>query len=360
LIGSHVVDLLLENNHDVRILDNLHEQTHPRGRPAWIPEDVEFVEGDIRDPNVVARCLRGVDEVYHEAAFGGFTPEMSKYFDTNVMGTALLFETIALKKLDVRKIVVASSQAVYGEGLYRCAIDGDVQPPMRSIELMSQGIWEPVCPICGREIERTLTPETVASSGETAYAISKLAEERIAIGLGKGLGIPTVALRYSVTFGPRQSVFNPYTGVVSMFSTLLVNGLQPTVFEDGRQTRDWIFVRDVAAANLVAMESEQADWCAFNVGRGKPVTVIELIEELARCYELSPDYRCAGEFRPGDVRHLVPDASQMRALGWEPQTSLRAGIEAVADWIRQLGPLEEFFTRALHHLREVGVVMETA
>lgn len=360
LIGSHIVDLVLASGRDVRILDNLDDQTHPRGRPDWIPAEVDFVEGDVRDRDVVAKCLRGVDEIYHQAAFGGFTAEISKYYDANATGTAVLFETISSLGLEVRKIVAASSQAIYGEGFYQCHEHGRIQPPMRSVELMDRGLWEPRCPICDGELSPLLTSEDAAWNGETPYAVSKLAEERTIIGMGKRMGIPTVALRYAVTFGPRQSVFNPYTGVVSMFSTLMVNGLRPTVFEDGRQSRDYIFVGDVARANHFVMNTEAANGRVFNVGRGEPVTVIDLIERLARAYDLPSDYTRGGEFRPGDVRHLVHDASQLRALGWEPETSLDDGIAAVVSWISELGSLQEYFSSALEHLRSVGVVRSTA
>lgn len=359
LIGSHVVDLLLERGERVRILDNLDAQTHPQGRPAWVPADAELVEGDVRDPDCLARSLEGVDEIYHEAAFGGFTTEISHYYDVNATGTARLFEVIAERRLAPRKVVVASSQAIYGEGLYRCPLDGLVQPGTRAIDQLARGEWEPRCPRCGHDLAPTLTPEEAAWNGETPYAVSKLAEERTAIGMGKRLGIPTVALRYAVTFGPRQSVFNPYTGVVSVFSTLLLNGIPPVVYEDGRQTRDYVFVRDVARANLHVMADPRSDWQVLNVGRGEPVAVIELIELIAAAYGLEPDHTVPGEFRPGDVRHLVHDASRIRELGWRPATTLEDGIAQVAEWISSLGEVRDYYSGALEGLRRRGVVMKS-
>jgi dTDP-L-rhamnose 4-epimerase len=357
LIGSHVADELLRAGAEVRILDNLDRQTHPAGRPDWISGEAEFVEGDVRDADTLARCLEGVDEVFHQAAFGGFTSEISTYYDVNSTGTALIFELIAERRLDVRKIVAASSQAIYGEGLYECPEHGTVQPPMRTLEQFKTRQWEPRCPRCRRELAPLLTPETAGWNGETPYAVSKLAEERTVIGMGKRLGIPTVALRYAVTFGPRQSVFNPYTGIVSIFSTLLLNGLRPTVYEDGRQTRDYIFVEDIARANLLVMADDRADGRVFNVGRGEPVTVIELIDKLAGAYGLEPVYDVPGDFRPGDVRHLVHEASAIRELGWAPATSLEEGFERVVGWISSLGAVREYFSGALEHLRRSGVVM---
>jgi dTDP-L-rhamnose 4-epimerase len=357
LIGSHLVDQLLEAGHEVRIIDSLDAQTHPEGRPGWIPAEAEFVHGDVRDYDLVARCLRGVDDVYHQAAFGGFTTEISTYYDANATGTARIFEAIARERIEIRKLVAASSQAIYGEGLYRCAQHGDVQPGMRTLQQFRARRWEPACPDCGNDLVPVLTHEDARWNGETPYAVSKLAEERTVIGMGKRLGIPTVALRYAVTFGPRQSVFNPYTGIVSIFSTLLLNGVQPTVYEDGRQTRDYIFVTDIAAANLLVMEDERADGQVFNVGRGEPVDVIELVTALAEAYGLEPAYQLTNDFRPGDVRHLVHDASRIRALGWEARYGLGDGLADVVAWISSLGELGVYFSDALAALRDQGVVV---
>lgn len=359
LIGSHIVDLLLARGARVRVLDNLEPQTHPQGRPSWIPDDVEFVEGDVRDREAVARALDGIDEIYHQAAFGGFTSEISTYYDVNTTGTARIFEAIAERSADVRKVVAASSQAIYGEGLYICEDHGRVQPAMRSTTRLADAHWEPPCPRCGQDVRPDLTPEDVDWNGGTPYAVSKLAEERTVIGLGERLGIPTVALRYAVTFGPRQSLFNPYTGIVSIFSTLLLNDVPAVVYEDGLQTRDFTFVEDIARANLLVMDDDRADGRVFNVGRGEPVTVIELLERLAAAYDLPPSYTVPGEFRPGDVRHLVHDATSVRALGWKPQTSLADGLATVAEWIRSQGAVREYYSDALERLRKTGVVQST-
>jgi dTDP-L-rhamnose 4-epimerase len=357
LIGSHIVDVLLERGRDVRILDNLDEQTHPNGPPTWIPADAEFVRGDVRDTDTLAESLDGVEDVYHQAAFGGFTTEISKYYDVNVTGTARIFEVIAERRLPVRKVLIASSQANYGEGVYRCSVDGAVQPPLRSVEQLERGEWEVRCPQCGRPTVPTLTHEEALWNGETPYAVSKLAAERTAIGMGRKLRLPTVALRYALTFGPRQSVYNPYTGIVSIFSTLLLNGIRPHIYEDGEQTRDFIFVGDVAQANLHLMNDDRADWRVFNVGRSDPVRVIDLVNKLAGALGVAPDYQLSGEFRPGDVRHLVHETGRIRSLGWNPERSVEDGLSAVVEWFGTLGDLKEYFSNALPHLRDQGVVM---
>jgi dTDP-L-rhamnose 4-epimerase len=360
LIGSHLVDLLLERGDDVRILDNLEPQTHPGGRPDWIPAEADFVEGDVRDRAVLEQALVGIDEIYHQAAFGGFTNEISTYYDANTTGTALMFETIANLRLPVRKVVAASSQAIYGEGAYTCEQHGRVQPGLRTLGRLQAQRWEPVCPECGRDVTALLTAEDARWNGETPYAVSKLGEERTVIGMGKRLDIPTVALRYAVTFGPRQSVFNPYTGIVSIFSTLLLNDVPAVVYEDGLQTRDFTFVRDIARANVVVMEDERADGRVFNVGRGEAVTVLELLEKLAAAYGREPNFSVPGEFRPGDVRHLVHDASAIRELGWSPETSLESGLNEVAEWIQSQGDVREYYSDALERLRKTGVVQSVS
>jgi dTDP-L-rhamnose 4-epimerase len=359
LIGSHIVDALLERGERVRVLDSLHPQTHRSGRPAWIPADVELIHGDLRDRAAVSRALRGVDTVFHQAAFGGFTADISEYFDANVTGTTRIFEVIAAERPPVRKIVVASSQAIYGEGLYRCPEHGEVQPGMRPLERLERQEWEAVCPSCGDDLSGARTHEEVRWNGLTPYAVSKLAEERIALGMGRQLEIPTVALRYAVTFGPRQSVFNPYTGVVSIFSTRLLNGLRPLVFEDGFQTRDFVFVEDVARANLLVMDDDRANGRVFNVGRGEPITVTRLVEALAAAWELPATFELSGEFRPGDVRHLVTDAAAISALGWRPEVGLEEGLRRAVDWMRTLGRLGEYLTDALGSLRDQGIVVQS-
>lgn len=359
LIGSHIVDALLERGEQVRILDSLHPQTHRSGRPSWVPADVELIEGDVRDSDALARALRGVETVFHQAAFGGFTADISEYFDVNVTGTARIFDVIAEERLNVRKVVAASSQAIYGEGLYRCVEHGEVQPGMRSKERFERREWESVCGQCGGALSGVRTREDARWNGRTPYAVSKLGEERAVLGLGNQLGIPAVALRYGVTFGPRQSIFNPYTGVVSIFSTRLLNDLKPLVFEDGLQTRDFVFVEDVARANLVVMDDDRANGRVFNVARGEPVTVTRLVEALAAAWGLPSTFELSGEFRPGDVRHLVLDPTEICALGWRPETGLEEGLRRAVDWMRGLGPLDEFLTAALDQLRDQGVVMRS-
>lgn len=357
LIGSHITDILIQKGHQVRILDNLAKPTHLQGKPSWINPSAEFMQGDVRNREDLDQALEGVDWVFHQAADGGFTNAISHYFTNNSLPTAVLYELIR-DRHPVRKVVVASSQAVYGEGKYACADHGDFYPLPRAVSQFEARDWELHCPTCGKAMrgipidERHINPLL-------PYAMSKYWNEMIAINMGKLYQIPTVALRYSLTYGPRQSLFNPYTGICSIFSTRILSGKSPVIYEDGYQTRDFIFVEDVARANVLVAEQEAADYQSFNVGTGVATTVLDFVGTLARVYqrEVSPTLR--SEFRPGDFRHLVADASKLRSLGWEAQTSLETGLQRYASWIQSFGTIEEYFTEAERLLRATRVVMES-
>src|SRR5438309_5752286 len=235
LIGSHVADLLVREGWKVRVLDNLEPQTHRRGKPAWISNQVEFIEGDMRDRETVSAALDNTDIVFHQAAYGGFMPEIAKYVHVNSLGTAQMLEVIREKNLPVQKIIVASSQAVYSEGSGICPKHGLVFPPVRPVEQLRQGDWEVHCPICGAVTKSAPTPENAPVSGETVYGLTKVDQERLVLLWGRQVGTPTVALRYSCTYGPRQSIFNPYTGVISTLCTRSFNNLWSVLSENYAQ-----------------------------------------------------------------------------------------------------------------------------
>ena len=356
LIGSHLVDLLIEKGCKVTILDNLEPQTHPRARPSWVNPEAHFIQGDVRNDSDLERALQEVRFVFHLAAFGGFTAEFSKYFDANSTGTARLFDQIATGKYPVEKVVVASSQAVYGEGAYTCGRDGLQFPGMRPLAQLQKRQWEPLCPRCGEVLKSCLTSEEKPTDSQTAYALSKEFEEKLTLIRGKQLKIPVVALRYGVTYGPRQSLFNPYTGVVSIFSTQLLNDLAPLVYEDGRQTRDFIYVGDVARATLFVMENEESNFQVFNVGTGQATPVAVLAETLGSIYGKPLPPKIPGEFRWGDVRHILLNPAKLETLGFRALTSLREGLSLFADWIRKQGRIEEYFTQAYRHLKEHRII----
>lgn len=356
LIGSHIVDAAIKKGYTVKIIDNLDEQTHPLGRPDWVSNDVEFVQGDMRNPADLEHALTGVDVVFHQAAFGGFTSELSKYADCNTTGTVRLFEVIRAKQLPVQKIVLASSQAIYGEGLYQCAEHGHIEPEPRPTAQLELGEWEVKCPECGRDCKPLLTPEEKSKDGTTIYALSKRSQEEWGIALGRQIGVPVVATRYAVTYGARQSIYNPYTGVVSIFSTRLLNGKPAVLYEDGQQTRDFIYVGDVAAANLFLMECEAANWQAFNVGTGRATTVTELVEILCAAYGLEVSIEKRGEFRPGDSRHIVHDPARLNNLGFKASTTVAEGVAQYVEWIKTRQNVKEYFTEAEELLKKLQVI----
>ncbi len=353
LIGSHLSDLLIERGFEVKIFDSLEPQTHPKGKPAWIPREAEFIQGDIRCRESLEKALQGVRFIFHQAAFGGFTTEFSKYFDVNVGGTAKLFECLATGKFGVEKVVVASSQAVYAEGAYQCRCGNDpVYPSVRALAQLQEKRWEARCPRCGNELKPALTAETKLREAETAYALSKEAEERLSLAAGKQLKIPVAALRYAVTYGPRQSLFNPYTGVVSVFSTRILNNLPPLLYEDGKQTRDFIYVRDVAEANLFALENPLTADAILNVGTGQASSVLDLANTLTLIYGKSIRPEIAQKFRWGDIRHIVLDPGKMRNLGFSAKTGLKEGLSKFSDWILGQGNVGEYFSEAYKHLQK--------
>ncbi len=356
LIGSHLADLLLSEGWKVRILDNPEPNTHRNGKPAWIPTAAEFFEADIRDRAAVAAALVDIDVVFHQAAYGGYMPEIAKYVHVNSFGTAQMLEVIREENLPVRKIVVASSQAVYSEGAAHCPEHGLIFPSVRSVEQLRAGDFEVHCPHCHAVTTPAPTPEHAPIGGETVYAITKVDQERLVLTWGKQTGIPTVALRYSCTYGPRQSIFNPYTGVIAIFCTRLLNNLPPVLYEDGNQTRDFSFVEDIARANLLAATTDKLDGLPVNVGSGKAATIREIAHLISEALEIPIEPVAQGEFRPGEMRHLTSDTTRIKSAGYEPQVNLATGIGRYLDWVRAQTDVREYFAEAENLLRTKGIV----
>ena len=360
LIGSHLSDLLLEEGYRVRILDNLEPQTHRKGKPPWIPTEVEFLNADVRDPEALRAALEDVDIVFHQAAYGGYMPEISKYVHVNSFGTAQMLEIIRDENLPVRKVVVASSQAVYREGAATCPEHGLVFPEARSAEQLVVGDYKVRCPVCGAPTTPTETPEESPIGGETVYAITKADQERLVLTWGRQTGIPAVALRYSCTYGPRQSIFNPYTGVIAIFATRLLNGQPPVLYEDGEQTRDFCYVGDVARANLLAATTDELDGLPVNVGSGRTTTIREVAEIVAGVLDVPIEPVVRGEVRPGEMRHLISGISRARSIGFEPRVDLADGIRRYLEWIETQGDIRDYFAEAEPILREKRIVHRRA
>jgi dTDP-L-rhamnose 4-epimerase len=329
-IGSHLADELLAHGHEVRALDALVGQVHEEGRPDYLDESVELVEGDVRDAAVVRRALEGVDLVAHLAArvgVGQSMYEIAGYADANDVGTAVLLE--ALLDRPVQRLLVASSMSIYGEGRYVDRGGGVVDDVERERSELEMGRWEP-----RGDLRPVPTPEEKRPTLSSVYALTKYAQERLCLIFGATYGVPAVALRFFNVYGPRQALSNPYTGVLAIFAARLLNGRRPPVFEDGRQRRDFVSVRDVARACRLALTSDAAAGRAVNVGSGESVTVAELAARLARVLDVELEPQLTGSYRAGDIRHCFADIGLARdLLGFEPEVDLEDGIAELAEWL---------------------------
>lgn len=357
LIGSHIADLLYKEGYVVRILDNLDRETH-RKKPDWISKKYEFIKGDVRDKRDLEKALKGIDFVFHQAAYGGFTSEITRYISVNSIGTANIFEIIRDKRLKIKKVVVASSQGIYGEGKYSCPKHGIIEPELRPIKQLLRKQWEIKCPKCSEFLKPAATDELKRANPGTAYSISKFSEESIAIRVGQALGIPTVALRYAVAYGPRQSLSNPYTGAISIFSTRILNKLSPIIYEDGLQTRDFVFVGDAAKANFLVSQKDSANYEIYNVSTSRQISVLQLVNLLNKAYRTNIAPVLRGEFRLGEVRHLFLDNSKLRRLGWKPEVKIEDGILKYVEWIRTQGNVKEYWNRAYRLMKVDRVVLQ--
>src|SRR3954471_21488771 len=335
-IGSHVADELLRHGHRVRALDNLSEQVHGPGaeRPEYLPADVELIRGDVRDPAAVRRALQGIDAVYHFAAAVGVGQsmyEVAEYTSTNNLGTAVLLEALIARP--VRRLVVASSMSIYGEGLYRTADNEVVAGTDRTMDQLRSGDWE-VRETAGRPVSAVPTTEDKVPSLASVYALSKFDQERLCLMVGRAYGISTVALRFFNVFGTRQALSNPYTGVLAIFASRLLNGNPPLIFEDGLQKRDFVSVHDVARACRLALEVPGAAGRVLNVGGGTPYTVLDVARRVAAALgreDVEPEV--TGKYRVGDVRHCFADIRlARRVLGYEPRVGLDEGLTELAGW----------------------------
>jgi len=356
-IGSHTAEELLRAGYGVRVLDNLAPPVHRSTDewPDWLVKDAERQFGDVRNRDDWSKALRGVDVVFHLAAYQDLLPNFSQFFHVNSVGTALLYEMIVAEKLPVRKVVVASSQFVYGEGRYQCVKDGEVYPDGRDPQRLAHGLWEPICPKCGGAIKPLPLLETHANP-KNQYSIAKYSQELMAIALGRNYGIPSVALRYSIVQGPHQSFRNAYSGVLRIFTLQMMNGRAPSVFEDGQQLRDYVNVSDVARANRLVLERDEANFEIFNVGGGRGYTVLEFARIVAEVLGGHGMADVTGEYRVGDTRHSVSDISKLERLGWRPTKTSRDSVGDYAEWIRKQQLDKDYAAEALAKLREMGAL----
>ena len=356
-IGSYTVDLLLKKGYEVRVLDNLTQPVHPRKeKPSYLPEDVEFTLGDVQNRDDMEGALEGVRAVFHLAAYQDYLTDFSKFARVNDGGTAMLYEIIVNRRFPVEKVILGSSQAVYGEGKYQCSEHGAQYPPMRCLEQLERGEWEIRCPVCSGQIKPVPTDESRVNPNNQ-YGVSKYAQELYALTLGRRHDIPTVALRYSITQGPRQSIHNAYSGVLRSSVIRLLNNLPPIIYEDGYQLRDYVYVGDVAKANLLALEREAANFEVFNVGGGKSLTVLEYVGMLLELYDKDIEPEISGEYRFGDTRHIFSDTSQIETcLGWRPVISLEEAARQYIDWAQSQPEIKDFYSEAAMTMKSMGVL----
>src|SRR4051794_4236587 len=335
-IGSHLANELLEYGYRVRVLDNLCEQVHgpERRPPGYLNSDVELQVGDVRDPTAVAKALRNVDAVYHFVAAVGVGQsmyEIAEYTSVNNLGTAVLLE--ALIKKPIQRLIVASSMSLYGEGLYKDAHGTITDAAARTIEQIRDGDWE-VRDAQGNPLTPIPTPETKPPSLNSIYALNKYDQEQMCLMIGRAYNMPAVALRFFNIFGPYQALSNPYTGVLAIFASRLLNNRPPLINEDGMQKRDFVSVYDVARACRLALETPEAGGHVFNVASGCQYTILDLGKRIARALGRNIDPEITGKYRAGDIRHCFADITKARdILGYVPRIELEEGLQDLAAWL---------------------------
>lgn len=336
-IGSHLVDRLVQHGHTVRVYDLLEPQVHLGKRPSFLRKDTEYIYEDIRNREKLRKALKGVEIVFHLASQVGVGQSMyqiEKYVSHNSLGTAILLDLIVNTNNVVKKIIIASSMSIYGEGAYLCRDCGIVYPSLRENVQLTRRDWEMGCSKCIRKISSVSTSEDKPLSPTSIYATTKRCQEEMCLEVGRAYKIPTVALRYFNVYGPRQSLSNPYTGVCAIFLSQVKNNRQTLIFEDGRQSRDFIYISDITEANILAMKRKEADYDFFNVGTGVPHSILDVANVIIYLYnkkDLKP--KITNKFRAGDIRHCYADVSKIsKKLGFKPKVPFEKGIKKLIEW----------------------------
>ena len=337
-IGSHLTDALVEKGHRVRIIDSLVEQVHRGSAPEHLNKDAEFIHADLCDADAVKNALDGIEVVYHQAAEVGIAQsmyEIVRYVKGNDLGTAVLLEEMIKRPSQFKKLVVASSHSVYGEGTFYCETCKAYEyPSLRTDEELAAHRWEFTCTNCGGKMNAVGTPESKPQYPTSVYAINKQVQEQYCLSVGRAYKMPTVAFRYFNVYGTRQSLSNPYTGICAIFSSRLMNDQAPLIYEDGEQTRDFVHVSDIARANLLALETDKCDYHAVNIGTGDGHSVKTIAEFIAEGLGKTIAPEITGKYREGDIRHSVADISKARELlGFERKVKLEDGLAELLDWL---------------------------
>lgn len=360
-VGTHLCRELVSRGYDVRVLDNLDPQVHGKHarRPASLPKTVDWLRGDVTRPADVEKAVDGVDAIYHLAAAVGVGQSMYQvrhYVNTNSMGGATVLEAVIRQRKRIRKVIVASSMSIYGEGLYHCPSCGPVSPRNRTAAPRGRKDWDLRCATCGSVLEPRPTPETKPLNPTSVYAVTKRDHEELFLAIGAAHRIPTVALRFFNIYGPLQALSNPYTGVAAIFSSRLINGQPPIIFEDGQQSRDFIHISDIVQACVLSLTKPEANYQVFNVGTGRATTVLQLARLLGQHFKIKRQPRVLNRFRAGDIRCCYADISGIKTLlGYTPKVSLEQGIPDLISWVAQQRG-EDAVPRAMGELKSQGLI----
>jgi dTDP-L-rhamnose 4-epimerase len=335
-IGSWLVDRLVEEGYEVKVYDSLEPQVHLGKKPSYLRKDVEYIFADIRNKDKLKKALKGVEIVFHQASQVGIGQSMyqiRKYVEHNSLGTALLLDLIINTKNKVRKLIVASSMSIYGEGAYKCRNHGVVYPLLRREIQLRKKDWAMYCPRCRKKVNPIATSEDKPLFPTSIYAITKRSQEEMCLAIGRAYKIPVVALRYFNVYGPRQSLSNPYTGVVAIFLSRVKNNHPPLVFEDGMQSRDFVYISDIVEANILAMKRREANFDFFNVGGGNSYTILEVAKTIISLCKKDLKPKILNKFRAGDIRHCYADITKIsKKLGFKPRISFEEGIKKLIEW----------------------------
>jgi dTDP-L-rhamnose 4-epimerase len=363
-IGSSLALKLLEKGYKVTVLDNLSPQIHGEDGTnselfLKIRDKVTFIHGDVVNSDDWRKALTGQEVVVHLAAETGTGQsmyEINKYIDVNIKGTSNLLDILTNEEHQVKKIVIAASRAIYGEGMYHCSEHGTVYPVERTEADMSKGDFEVKCPICHQNVELMATTEETKIHPTSVYGITKQMQEQMCMVVGKSLNIPVVGYRYQNVYGPGQSLKNPYTGILSIFSTIIKNNNNINIFEDGKESRDFVFIDDVVDATILGIEKEEANFESFNVGTGVCTNVVEVATLLKEKYQSDTEIEISGNYRLGDIRHNYADLTKIHEkLGFTPKVSFEEGISKFVEWVNQQEVVEDKYQKSIEEMKKKGL-----
>ena len=360
-IGSSLSLRLVEKGYEVTILDNLSPQIHTEYSPLYesVKDKVNFIKGTVLNYDDWKKAIDGVDVVVHLAAETGTGQsmyEIEKYTDVNINGTSIFLDILTNEQHSVKKMIVASSRAIYGEGKYYCEEHGVVYPHERADSDMSQGDFNVKCPICKKNTKLMATDEESKIHPTSIYGITKQVQEHMFMVMGKSLNIPSVAFRYQNVYGAGQSLSNPYTGILSIFSTRIKNGNDINIFEDGKESRDFVYIDDVVEATILGIEKDEANFEVFNVGSGVPISVLTVANTLVEIYKSKSKINISGNYRVGDIRHNYADLTKIKKLlGFVPEVDFKEGIKRFTDWVNKQKVVEDRYERSIDEMKEKGL-----